>query len=140
MADAVTVREVGQTSQQLVLHLTNISDGTGETNVVKADKSTYVAPDGAEPASLDIETVRWAVQGMSYVKLTWDAATDDTALVLAASGFEDFRCADLEAVPGNAALKDPRSAANVGDILLSTVGAVAGGSYDITITLRKQSN
>ena len=140
MTDAVTTRVVVQTASELVVHLTNISDGTGETNVVKVDKSAYVAADGAEPAALDIEVARWAMQGFTYVKLSWDAATDDTAVVLSGSGYEDFRSSDLDYVPGNAALKDPRSATHVGDLLLTTVGAVSGASYDITLVLRKASD
>ena len=137
MADAVTVRTIGETKHHLIVHLTNVSDGTGESAVAKVDKSTFVASDGAEPASLDIETVRWNVQGFTSVKLLWDHNTDDVALVLASSGFEDFRGSDLDLVPGNSALKDPRSTGGSGDLLLTTAGTTSGNTYDITLTLRK---
>jgi hypothetical protein len=137
MADAVTVRTIGETTDQIVVHLTNVSDGTGEAAVVKVDKSALVASDGGEPAALDIESVRWSIQGFTSVELLWDHTADDTALVLTGSGYEDFRCRDLDIVPSTARLKDPRSAGGAGDVLLTTNGAVAGATYDITLTLRK---
>ena len=140
MADAVTTRTVGETAAQLVVHLTNISDGTGESAVVKVDKSTFFAPDAAEPAALDIESVRWNVQGFTSVRLLWDHTADDTGLVLSGSGYDDFRGEDMERVPGLCALKDPRSAGGTGDIILTTAGAVSGATYDITLVLRKQSD
>jgi hypothetical protein len=79
MADAVASNVVLNGDQQYIIHLTNISDGTGESAVVKVDKSTLLAIDGAEPASLDIEQVRWCIQGFTSVRLLWDHNTDDTA-------------------------------------------------------------
>ena len=91
MADAVTTNVVSQTPDRYFVHLTNISDGTGESAVKKVDKSTLTAEDGAEPASLDIEEVWWSVGGFSSVRLLWDHTTDDVALALAGSGYMDFR-------------------------------------------------
>lgn len=141
MADAVTARVIANTASRYIVHLTNISDGTGEAAVIKADKSTLLATDGAEPASLDIEQVRWNIQGMTSVRILWDHTTDDLALVLSGSGYDDFR------VPNGAperlnvgALADPRSSGDTGDILLTTNGHVSGGSYDITLVLFKNPN
>lgn len=138
MADAVTTRVIANTASRYIVHLTSISDGTGESAVVKVDKSTLLATDGAEPASLDIEQVRWNIQGITSVRFLWDHTTDDVALVLSGSGYDDFR------VPGGApervnvgALADPRSAGDTGDILLTTQGAAANGTYDITLVLFK---
>ena len=134
MADAVTAR-IYETDTHLLVHMTNISDGTGESAVKKVDKSTYTTTDGAEPDSLDIETVRWNVQGFASVRILWDHTTDDVALALSGSGYDDFR--------GDGAarffqgLKDPRSAGDTGDILLTTNGGVSGSTYDITLRLRK---
>ena len=139
MADAVAVRVVGQTQQHIVVHLTNASDGTGEAAVIKVDKSTLLAPDGAEPASLDIDKVVWCCDGMQ-ARLLWDHTTDDLALALSGSGSLDFRSGDLDSVPGNCRLKDPRSAGGAGDILLTTVGHTSGDTYNITLWLRKASD
>jgi len=140
MADTVATQVVGQTADDLIIHCLNISDGTGETTVIKADKSAYLARDGAEPASLDIAWVRWAVQGFTSVRLLWDHTTDDRALVLSGSGYDDFRGASQEVVPTNCYLKDPRSAGGPGDLILTTAGASSGATYDITIGLRKQAD
>lgn len=139
MADTVTSNVIANTRTRYVVHLTNVSDGTGEAAVIKVDKSTLVASDGAEPASLDIERVDYCVNGMA-VTLAWDHTTDDTALVLAGNGGIDFRgvgvVPDLDGGVGN--LRDPRSAGGTGDLLLTTTGHTAGDTYDITLWLRKQ--
>lgn len=135
MADAVTSVVVTESPERYVVHLTNISDGTGESAVVKADISTLLAEDAGVPASLDIEEVRWCVQGMTYVKLLWGTTTPVVALLLANSGYEDFRGDYITAAARG--LKDPRTATGERDILLTTVGAVSGGTYDITLKLRK---
>ena len=138
MADAVTKVVVLDSPIYHTIHMTNISDGTGESNVIKIDKSTLLGPGNIEPSCLDIQVVRWAVQGFSYVKLAWDHTTDDTGMVLCNSGFDDFRFdVDHKDAPFNAANRDPRSAGGTGDMLLTTAGAVSGASYDITLMVRK---
>lgn len=136
MADAVAVRTIGETATHIVVHCTNISDGTGESAVTKVDKSTLVASDGAEPASLDIERVVWACDGMA-VRILWDHTTDDLALALSGAGELDFRSRDLDIVPGACRLKDPRSAGDTGDIKFTTTGHTAGDTYNVTLWLRK---
>jgi hypothetical protein len=136
MADAVAVRVIGETKHHYIIHCTNISDGTGESAVVKADKSTLLAIDGAEPASLDIDKVVWCCDGMA-VRILFDHTTDDLALALSGSGSIDFRSMDLDLVPGDSRLKDPRSAGATGDILFTTVGHTSGDTYNITLWLRK---
>lgn len=142
MADAVTTRKVLETPTHYVLHMTNISDGTGESAAVKLDKSTLVALDGAEPASLDIEQVRWNIQGHTSVRILWDHTTDDTALVLSGSGYDDFRYENGVGprTKQTAGLLDPRSAGDTGDILLTTNGHSSGDTYDITLVVRKTSD
>lgn len=133
MADTVVSQLLGQEPMRKVLHIANISDGTGETAVIKLDKSLYTRPTPgspsvfAEPTSVDIEWVRWNVQGFSSVRIYWDHTTDDLALVLAGSGFDDF--------DGRGPLVDPRSAGGPGDLILTTAGAAAGATYDISLGL-----
>lgn len=150
MADAVTARTIVDTPDIFVVHLTCISDGTGEAAVIKADKSALVFCQGivtagvraapAEAASLDIEGVQWNIQGFTSVRILWDHTTDDVALVLAGTGSSDL------IGPGNARgaitlgkLADPRSAGATGDILLTSIGATATATYDITLWLRKSA-
>ena len=133
MADTVDVDVVHNDKQTYVVHLTNVSDATGESNVTKIDRSALLNTNGVAPIGIDILSVRWAIQGMAYVKLSWDHSTDDIAMLLTGSGYESF-----EEFSG---LKDPRSSAVTGasgDLLLTTSGATSGGTYDITIVCRLQ--
>ena len=52
MPDAVTNKTIFDTQHRVKTHLTNISDGTGESEIVKLDKSgLVVAFDGEEKAN-----------------------------------------------------------------------------------------
>lgn len=139
MADAVKTITVIETPTHIIRHFTNISDGTGESAVVKVDKSAIaVASDGAEAGSLDIEKISWACDGMT-VRILWDHDTDDLGLVCAGTGSIDFK-GGKDSIPGlmNAgALRDPRSTGGTGDILFTTNGHSSGDSYSITLWLLK---
>lgn len=139
MADAVSTHVICNTNTHYCVHLVNYSDGTGESNVVKVDKSTLLSTLGIEPVSLDIEAVRWNVQGFTSVRIYWDHTVDDLALVMSGSGQEVFKMADNDpSYKAPYGLQDPRSAGAPGDIILSTAGTTAGNSYDITLWLRKR--
>ena len=141
MADAVATHVLAESATHYVVHLTNISDGTGEAAVVKVDKSTLLAADGAEPASLDIEQVFWNCDGMA-ARILWDHTTDDFAFALSGSGSMDFRAGNIGAspVPAPGILADPRSSGGTGDILLTTTGHTSGDTYNVILVLRKQND
>lgn len=128
MADAVTTSVLRNDAYTYAIHLTNISDGTGETNVVKVDKSGLIGPDGTEPTSLSLVSARWSMQGFTYVTVLWDHTSDVTAMVMSGNGYENFEESDGK--------KDSGSG-GAGDVLLSTVGAAAGSTYDITLVFAK---
>ena len=132
MADTVTNTTLKQDDKELVLHLTCISDGTGESNVVKVDRSSFAAL-YKDTKRLTIRSVRWAIQGFTYIKISWDHTADDTALVLNGNGYDEFP----------EGLRDPNTSADtvsgaIGDVLLTSVGAASGASYDITISFTKE--
>jgi len=135
MADAVTTVVVTESPERRVVHLTNISDGTGESAVVKVDISALTAEDGGVPSSLDIEQVRWSIQGFSSVRILWGTTSAVVALALSGSGYDDFRGDGYTSAKRG--LQDPRTATGERDILLTTAGAVSGATYDITLHLRK---
>lgn len=110
------------------VHLTNLYNDAVETNVVKIDKSTLTGPDLTEPSTLSIAYVRWAIQGHTYVKLSWDHDTDVTAMMLSGNGFDDFREFGGKADTGTG---------GTGDLLLTTIGGSATATYDITIVVYK---
>lgn len=128
MADAVdTIVQFSGTRRHIV-RLTNVSDGTGESAVIKVDISTLTNSKGVAPTRVNVESIQWAIQGFSSVKLLWDHTTDDELAVLSAgTGYRDFSQAG--------ALKDPSSTGGTGDILLTTVGASATATYDILLSL-----
>lgn len=127
MADTVTSQVVLSGPRRHVVVLTGVSDGAGESAVVKVDKSALKNADGVEPSRLGIERVQWMMQGIDYISLAWDHTADDTALVLSGDGKLCF-----EAV---GALNDPATAGGTGDLLLTPVGATAGGSYTLVLSL-----
>ena len=130
MADAVTNLTTQQDTTSLYIHLTCISDATGETAAIKVTKANLVGITGAAPLKLSISIVRWAVQGFTSVRLLFDHAVDDVGMVLSGNGYDEFTA-------GNAAILDPASAGGTGDLLLTSVGAVAGATYDITLRVGK---
>jgi len=129
MADTVTTTTVFNGDRKLVVHLTNVSDGTGESNVVKVDKSAFTGPNGLEPTNFVLEKVEYDVSSMR-VLLTLDRTTDQTLVVLQGQGVMDF-------TKSGGLLK--ASAGDTGDILLTTANHAAGDGYDITLYLRKKN-
>ena len=127
MADSVDSIVVFSGTRRRVVRLTNVSDGTGESAVVKVDKSTLTGPDGTEPTKLVVEKIEYATSGMQ-VRLFWDHTTDDEIAILDGHG-----CMDWSAVGG---LVDPASAGETGDIVLTTSGHTSGDTYTITLYLR----
>jgi len=139
MPDAVATHVITNTAGYYAVHLVNVSDATGESAVVKVDKSTLTAADGLEPNSLDLCVARWNVQGFTSVKLYWDHTADDLMMAMSGSGFEDFLSSgpSPEKIPDG--ILDPRTAGGTGDILLTTAGAASGATYDITLWFRKNA-
>lgn len=128
MADTVTATTVFNGTTKLVRHLTNQSDGTGETGVVKVDKSAFTGPDGTEPSKFAVDRIDYDVGGMR-VLLSFDRTSDVVIAVLSGHGTIDFTC--------EGGLQDTGTG-DTGDILLTTVGHTAGDGYDITLHLRKK--
>lgn len=130
MADSVNTNVLFNGSRKYVVRITNISDGTGESAVVKVDKSTLTGPNGAEPSKFVVEEIEWSIAGFTNVALHFNHTTPDMLDVLSGSGYKDYRDAG--------GLVDPASAGGTGDITLTTTGAYSGATYDITLFLRKK--
>jgi hypothetical protein len=130
MVDAVTSEYLFSGSRRKLLHLTNVSDGTGESGVVKIDVSAITfgfPPLAAQYVAIDM--IEYDIQGMDSVRLYFDADTDDEAAILpAGAGVMDFA-----AYGGKV---DPKTTGYTGDVKLTTSGAVSGGTYDLRIHFR----
>jgi hypothetical protein len=129
MADSVDSLVVHNGKRNLIVRLTNASDGTGESAVVKVDKSAYTGPNGREPGRLVVKKIEGTCDGMQ-VRLFWDHDTDDEIAFLGGQFCHDWT--------SSGGLIDPASAGGTGDILLTTVGHTSGDNYCITLHLRKK--
>ncbi len=121
-ADAVTSQTLFNGSRKTVRKFTSLSDGTGETAVQKVDISGLT---GA-PTSVRIMQVWYSISGPS-VRVLFDHATDDTAVILSGNGYLDFR--------SFGGIADPGSSGGTGDIFFTTVGAVNNDTYSIILEL-----
>ena len=131
MADTVTTKTLFNSPRKLVVNITNLSDGTGESNVVKVDKSAFTGPNGSEPTKLVIEKIVYDVSSMR-VLLTWDQTSDETIAVLQGDGTIDWYKSAKHS--GNVAA----NTGGTGDILLTTATQSVGDGYNITLYLRKK--
>jgi len=130
MADTVTTQTIADTSGvKFVAKLTNLSDGTGETQVKKVDASelTFMTEDGSRKISKVWFSVNTA-NPKSSVELIWDGATNATAMFLNGQGHFDLRPAGDE-IPNNATTP-------TGDVLLSTNNFASGDNYTIIVEFR----
>lgn len=118
MADSVSTVTLFSNSKRAAFVFNNLSDGTGESAVVKIDISTLVDA----PTKVKIMRVQGNTFGMA-VRVLFDHTTDDTALILQG----EF---DLDFTPWGG-LKDPASAGGTGDVLFTTSGHSSGVSYSI---------
>ena len=130
MADTVNTQILRNDGDWYVVRLTNESDGTGESNVVKVDISGLTNTNSKTVTYTSVYYIEYSVNVFNYVVLRWDHTTDDEIAVLRGTG-----CIDLRSVGGQV---DPKTTGGTGDILLTTDGLTDGASYDITLHLRKK--
>lgn len=137
MADTVTTQTLKDSASTWAVKLTNISDGTGETGVVKVSANTLVASDGGSTQRLSINKIAWSVaSGTSAtisprVTLLWRGTSNTTIVTLTGSGFWDLTSA------GQCPLTNNAGAGANGDILLSTAGFTASAAYTVIIEGKK---
>lgn len=136
MADAVTAEYIFDGSRRKVLHITNISDNTGESAAVKADLSALTFTNGTirdvVPTFTTVDKIEYNIQGFASVRLFWDHTADDLIAVLPTG--DGKICWER-----HGGKTDPRSAGGTGDIILTTAGGSAGSTYDITIHFRPKA-
>ena len=134
MADTVSVEYVYNGQRRKVLDLNNISDGTGEAAVIKADISTLTfggqaAPNSFVPTYTTVDMIDFAIQGFASVRLYWDHTTDDEIAILPAGVGTIY----YNATGGKT---DPKTNGGTGDILLTTAGGASGATYHVIVYFR----
>lgn len=128
MADAVTSQILNDGPRRAVMRFTNVSDGTGESAVLKVDVSALSANQGQTCTGVKIRSVQYAINGMA-VNILWDATTDVVASALSGYGKLDLKKLGY--------LVNNSGAGKTGDVLFTTVGHTAGDTYDITLDMVK---
>ena len=140
MADAVTSQIICDTEgcKDILVKITNISDGSGESAVTKVDVSALAKNAGYQKGEscsrVAIQEIYYDIFGMR-VDLLWNASSNVICKVLGANGalssqgYMDFR--DFGGLTNNAG-----SGVN-GDLLLTTTGHTSGDHYTIILKLSK---
>jgi hypothetical protein len=126
MADAVTSQTIMDGIKTVVMKFTNVSDGTGESAVVKVDASTLQG----NPSKLKIMRI-WAMCDGLSVRILFDA-TADVLAVTAVTGFMEHL--DFRSFGG---INNNAGSGVTGDISFTTEGASSGDSYSIILELSK---
>ena len=132
MADAVTSQTLIDGPNKAVIKLTNVSDGTGESAVVKVDVSALQASlNGTARSEVIIERIWWQCIGMK-VQILFDATTDVMAIELGEnqSGNHDYTI--FGGLINNA------GSGVTGDIKFTTVGHSSADTYTIILYMRKK--
>lgn len=127
MADAVTTQTIQDGERLAVLKFTNISDGTGESAVLKVDVST-LNPDNLGHACNGVKILKvWAQTFGMGVDILWDATTDAICETIPADVMYRMKYDEFGGLPNNA------GAGKTGDVMFTTVGATAGDRYTIIL-------
>lgn len=127
MADAVTSQTILDGERLFIGKFTNISDGTGETGVVKIDVSALSANAAGNACNgVKINKIWAQTQGMS-VDILWDANTDVLCETIPENQFYLMDYSSFGGLPNNA------GTGVTGDVLFTTVGAASGDRYTIVI-------
>ena len=133
MADAVSTQVLKDHASAWAVKLTNISDGTGETNVVKVSANTLVASNGdGSTQRLSITKLFWNVSA-NRVNLLWRGTTNTLITTLTGTGSWNL------VGEGSMPLTNNAGAGANGDILLTTSGFVNGSAYTIIMEGKKLS-
>lgn len=125
MADRVATNILVDQERRKVIQFTSVSDGTGETAVVKVSKAALRLP---HDAPIKINKI-WGMANGMYVNMFFDASNDDLIATIPDGTpleqcYKDF-----------GGLKDPQSTGNTGDIVFTTVGHTSGDTYSIILDI-----
>jgi hypothetical protein len=132
MADAVATQTIIDGSKTAVLKFTNVSDGSGESAVVKVDASALSNNSlGQACTGATIEKIWWQCIGMK-VQVLFDATTNVFCIELGEnqSGHHDYT--DFGGLPNNA------GSGKTGDILFTTVGHTSADTYTVIMQVKKE--
>jgi len=118
--------------KRAIIKITAISDATGETNVIKVNRSELRVPAGTVPSKLVVEKIQYMVHGLT-VKIAWSYDSEQVIAYLnggvAADSAAGKLCWEMDGLV-------PATDTGEGDIVVTTTNASSGDTYDITMTVR----
>lgn len=127
MADAVTSQVILDGDRLYIAKFTNISDGTGETGVVKIDASS-LAQDQYGHACNGVKINKiWATTHGMEVRILFDATTDTFAWLIPQNTNYLMDFSTFGGIPSNA------GTGVTGDVLFTTLDASSGDMYTIVM-------
>ena len=132
MADTVASQTIDDGPRYAVIKLTNVSDGTGDSDVTKVDVSGLASSaNGVACTGATIQKIWWQCTGMK-VSILFDATSDVLAIQLGEnqSGYHDYT--SFGGLTNNA------GSGKTGDIKFTTVGHSSGDTYTIILYLKKE--
>jgi hypothetical protein len=127
MADAVSSQTILDGERLFIGKFTCISDGTGETGVVKIDVSTLNRNAAGNVCNgVKINKI-WSADHGINVRILFDATVDTFAWVIPQNSNYLMDFSSFGGIPSNAGV------GATGDVLFTTTDASAGDSYTIII-------
>jgi hypothetical protein len=131
MADAVASQTLIDGERMAIMKFTNLSDGTGESKVLKVDVSALTSSASGLPCTgVTITKIYSATHGFE-VQIYWDATTDVFCWCVPQNS---EYLMDFEKFGG---LTNNAGAGVTGDVLFSTADASAGDFYTIVLEMVK---
>jgi len=130
MADAVTTQTIFQGDKTLVMKFTNISDGTGESGVIKVNVGALTSYQGMPCTAVQIDKVYAMTHGME-VRLYWAATTPQLIMTIPANIMNTQNYDEFGGIDNNA------GAGKTGNITFTTADASSGDMYTIILVMRK---
>jgi len=123
MADAVTSQTLIDGERMVIMKFTNISDGTGESAVLKVDVSTLNASASGKACNrVTVNKIYISNHGME-VRMLFDATTDVPFFLSSSNATQTLDMSGFGGITNNA------GAGVTGDIVFSTADASAGDTY-----------
>ena len=119
-------------NRRVTVRLSGVSDGTGETDVIKVYLSDLKTTRRKIPTRTAVENVVWQISGMT-VLLECDREPHAEIVRIDGAAGESNGAFDWSNISGK---MDPGLDDRTGNILLTSSNMVAGDVYDITMTLR----
>jgi len=131
MADAVASQTLLDGERMAIMKFTNLSDGTGESKVIKVDVSTLTSSASGQACDgVTITKIHASTHGLE-VQIYWDATTDVFCWCVPQNSTYTM---DFEKFGG---LTNNAGAGKTGDVLFSTADATAGDFYTIVLEMVK---